>query len=78
LHGADEAKFTGVTKSDLQATGSTITTLPEDMSFHRLVRKIFEARKTSIESGTGIDWGTAEALAFATLIQDGYDVRISG
>lgn len=29
-------------------------------------------------SGKGIDWGTAEALAFATLIQDGYHVRISG
>jgi len=52
----------------LLETGVTITTLPEDMSFHRLVRKIFEARKTSIETGTGIDWGTAEALAFATLI----------
>ena len=47
LHEADEAKFTGVSKVDLLATGSTITTLPEDMNFHRLVRKIFEARKTS-------------------------------
>jgi 2-oxoglutarate dehydrogenase E1 component len=32
----------------------------------------------SIETGKDIDWGTAEALAFATLIQEGYKVRISG
>jgi 2-oxoglutarate dehydrogenase E1 component len=78
LHETDEAKFTGIDKKDLQETGVTITSLPEDMNFHRLVKKIFEARKLSIESGQGIDWGTAEALAFATLIKDGYDVRISG
>ena len=48
------------------------------MNFHRLVRKIFEARTASIETGKAIDWGTAEALAFASLITDGYHVRISG
>ena len=74
----DEAKFTGIEKDELQQTGITITNLPKEMEFHRLVRKIFEARKNSIVTGTGIDWGTAEALAFATLIKDGYDVRISG
>jgi 2-oxoglutarate dehydrogenase E1 component len=46
----------------------TITTLPEDKNFHRLVKKIFDARRVSIETGQGIDWGTAEALAFATLV----------
>lgn len=73
-----EAKFTGVVKKDLQETGLKITTLPEDKSFHRLVKKIFDARKNSIEIGKGIDWGTAEALAFATLLKDGFEVRISG
>lgn len=43
-----------------------------------MIRKIFEAREQSISKGVGIDWGTAEALAFATLIQDGFQVRISG
>ena len=74
----DSAKLSGVDKSALEEVGSTITTLPAEKNFHRLVRKIFEARKLSIESGKGIDWGTAEALAFATLIKEGYDVRISG
>ena len=40
--------------------------------------KIFDLRVKSIKEGKEIDWGTAEALAFATLIQDGYKVRISG
>ena len=40
--------------------------------------KIFTARNKSIVEGKGIDWGTAEALAFASLINDGYHVRISG
>lgn len=62
----------------LRDVGNTITHLPEDKKFHRLVRKIFEARQASIQDGVGIDWGTAEALAFATLIQEGYHVRISG
>lgn len=62
----------------MKETGATITNLPAEMNFHRLVRKIFEQRKTSIDSGKDIDWGTAEALAFSTLIQDGYNVRLSG
>lgn len=55
-----------------------IATLPEDKTFHRLVKKIFEGRKTAIETGKDIDWGTAEALAFATLLRDGFEVRLSG
>lgn len=52
--------------------------MPKTGDFHRLVKKIFEARAVSISSGEGIDWGTAEALAFSSLIQDGFNVRISG
>jgi 2-oxoglutarate dehydrogenase E1 component len=62
----------------LKEVGAKISHLPEDMNFHRLVRKIFEARAKSIADGKNIDWGTAEALAFATLIQDGYHVILSG
>ena len=55
-----------------------ITVLPEHSNFHKLVKKIFVTRQKSIETGKDIDWGTAEALAFSSLIQDGFDVRISG
>ena len=73
-----EASNTGLSFERLRDVGNTITHLPEDKKFHRLVRKIFEARNASIQDGVGIDWGTAEALSFATLIQDGHHVRISG
>lgn len=43
-----------------------------------MVKKIFEQRINSLKTGEGIDWGTAEALAFSSLIEEGYKVRISG
>jgi 2-oxoglutarate dehydrogenase E1 component len=52
--------------------------LPSDWIFHPTVKKIYEARKKSIQEGKSIDWGTAESLAFASLIQEGFHVRMSG
>ena len=59
---------TGMEINALKDVGNKITILPEDKTFHRLIRKIFEQRTASIQTGKGIDWGTAEALAFATLV----------
>ena len=52
--------------------------MPDDWEFHPQVKKIYEARRKAISEGKGIDWGTAEALAFATLIDEGFHVRLSG
>ena len=71
-------KDTGIKVSLLKELGEKITTLPDDWAFHPIVKKIYEARRNSIKDGKGIDWGTAEALAFASLIQEGYHVRVSG
>ena len=60
--------MSGVDKDRLQTVGKGISFLPKDANFHRLIRKIFQQREESIVNGVGIDWGTAEALAFATLI----------
>jgi 2-oxoglutarate dehydrogenase E1 component len=70
--------FSGVPAAKLRDYGEKISVLPKDQKFHRLVMKIFEARYQSIMNGKDIDWGTAEALAFASLLDDGYIVRISG
>lgn len=70
--------MSGIKKDQLVELGSKISTLPEDKNFHRLVKKIFEQRLQSIQDGKNIDWGTAEALAFASLIKDGFQVRLSG
>jgi 2-oxoglutarate dehydrogenase E1 component len=67
----DYAKYykdTGVELSKLREIGRRITKLPKDGHFHPQIVKVFKAREKSIEEEKGIDWGTGEALAFASLI----------
>ena len=73
-----EHKDTGVDLAALKEIGEKISKLPENKKFHNSISKIFKAREKSIAEGKGIDWGTAEALAFATLIKEGNHVRLSG
>ena len=73
-----QQKDTGVGLQVLREIGQKITTLPSDWDFHPQIKKIFQAREQAIKDGKGIDMGTAEALAFATLIHEGYHVRLSG
>ncbi|RDJ08676.1 2-oxoglutarate dehydrogenase E1 component [Rhizobium grahamii] len=69
---------TGVEVSKLRTIGDSITTLPDEFHAHPTVGRFLEARRRAIEAGTGIDWATAEALAFGSLAVDGYPVRLSG
>ena len=71
-------KDTGVELGALREIGNKIFTLPTEGKAHPKIAKIFEERKKSINDGVGIDWGTAEALAFASLIDEGNHVRLSG
>lgn len=71
-------KDTGVNINTLKDIGEKITALPEDWDFHPNIKKIYEIRNKAIKEGKAIDMGTAEALAFATLIHEGYHVRLSG
>lgn len=69
---------TGVKPEILKNVGKAITVLPENFTPHRAVKKIYEQRAQMVETGEGIDWGFAEALAFATLVVEGNHVRLSG
>jgi len=69
---------TGVNIPLLKEISRKIHTLPSDLNVHPQVRKVYEARYHSVENGEGVDWATGEALAFASLIHDGYSVRLSG
>ncbi len=68
---------TKVNKNVLDAIIETVSTLPSDKKFINKISKIVTDRKTMYENNT-IDWGTAETLAYGTLLTEGYDVRISG
>ena len=57
---------------------SLLTTVPPTLAIHKTLGRIVEARKTALDGGAGIDWSTAEALAFGALVEDGYGVRLSG
>ena len=69
---------TAVEPDLLKKVGTALTTLPEGFNPHKTITRLFEAKKAMIDSGEGIDWATAEALAFGTLLQEGYPVRLSG
>ena len=68
---------TKVDKNILDAAADVISTLPSDKKFINKIAKIVTDRKTMYNNNV-IDWGTAETLAYASLLIDGYDVRVSG
>lgn len=69
---------TGVKMELLKTVGEAITDIPSTFTPHRQIKKVFESRRQMIETGEGVDWAMAEALAFATLLSEGNHVRISG
>ena len=69
---------TSSTADDLKILAKEIHTIPEGFTPHKRIKKIYNDREQSIIEGNNIDWATAEALAFATLLKDGYGVRLSG
>ncbi|MEA2984471.1 MAG: 2-oxoglutarate dehydrogenase component [Alphaproteobacteria bacterium] len=69
---------TGVEIETLKEIGEKITVVPPDFHVHRTIQRFLDARAKAIASGEGIDWSTAEALAFCSLLLDGNPVRLSG
>jgi 2-oxoglutarate dehydrogenase E1 component len=69
---------TGVAVEKLKDIGKKITAAPQGFHVHRTIQRFLDQRAKAIESGEGIDWATAEALAFCSLLLDGFPVRLSG
>ena len=69
---------TGVDVEKLKDIGHRVTTIPNDFHIHKTVGKLVERRREMIDSGQGIDWSMAEHLAFASLLMEGFRVRLSG
>ena len=69
---------TGVDVERLRTIGERLTHLPGDFAAHRTIKRFMKSRAEMIETGEGIDWATAEALAFGSLLVEGHKVRLSG
>ncbi|KAM5543648.1 hypothetical protein V8D89_002899 [Ganoderma adspersum] len=69
---------TGVEKETLKTVGRASVTVPEGFEIHPRLQRHVKNRTQAMENGKGLDWATAEALAFGSLMLEGYDVRISG
>ena len=76
--GKDKRGVSGVDKDKLLSIGKKITNLPKDFNIHKTLKRIFDLRAKIILEGKGIDWSTAESLAFGTLLTEGFSVRLSG
>ena len=78
---AEEGARRGVTGVDverLKEIGCKITHFPKNFTPHKTIARIMANRRKMIEAGVGIDWATAESLAFGSLLTEGFRVRLSG
>ncbi len=80
LQEEEEFKYydTAVEMDTLQEIGHAITAAPDDFAVHRKLLRQLKNKRKLIESGAGIDWATAEALAFGSLLTEATPVRLSG
>ncbi|KAH7929958.1 2-oxoglutarate dehydrogenase, E1 component [Leucogyrophana mollusca] len=69
---------TGVDREALVKIGNASVTVPSDFEIHPRLQRHVKHRLQSVESGKGLDWATAEAMAFGSLTREGCDVRIAG
>ncbi|NCU71236.1 MAG: 2-oxoglutarate dehydrogenase E1 component, partial [Candidatus Fonsibacter lacus] len=76
--GSDRRGVTGVDLDLIHQAGEKICNLPQNLNFHSTIKRLFEAKKKMFETGKGFDWATAESLACATLLLEGYPVRFVG
>ena len=76
--GEERRGATSLPLQRLKEIGAQITVIPERINAHKTVKRAIENRHEAIAKGEGIDWGTAEHLAFASLLDEGYPVRLSG
>jgi len=74
----DRRGTTAAARSRLVELGRSITDIPAGVDMHKTVARVIDARRKAVEEGRGIDWALGEHLAFATLLDEGFPVRLSG
>ncbi len=69
---------TSVSPETFAEVGKALSHLPEGIPVHKTVGRLLDAKKQMLDDGAGFDWATAEALAFGSLLTEGFPVRLSG
>ena len=76
--GKDKRGKSGVDLNKILKISEKINNIPPEINIHKTISKILELRKESIIKKKRIDWSAAESLAFGTLLEEGFPVRLVG
>jgi 2-oxoglutarate dehydrogenase E1 component len=74
----DEPCATEITRTRIDHLGSRLTTYPPEFEIHRTVKRVIDARIAMTKGEKEVDWGFAETLAYASILEDGFSIRLSG
>jgi 2-oxoglutarate dehydrogenase E1 component len=69
---------TAIKPETFDEVGKSLVTAPDGFPLHKTVGRLLDAKSAMFKDGTGFDWATAEALAFGSLLTEGYKVRLAG
>ncbi|MEP2987498.1 MAG: 2-oxoglutarate dehydrogenase E1 component [Parasphingorhabdus sp.] len=69
---------TAIDKKLFNSLGKTLTNVPPAHKIHKTLQRVLDAKENMFKTGENFDWATGEALAFGSLLSEGYDVRLSG
>ncbi|MBT2130565.1 2-oxoglutarate dehydrogenase E1 component [Aliiroseovarius lamellibrachiae] len=69
---------TAIASDTFAEVGRALSTAPEGFPLHKTVGRLLDTKAKMFETGSGFDWATAEALAFGSLLTEGFPVRLSG
>jgi len=69
---------TAISPATMAEVGAALTRVPDGFDLHKTVARQLEAKAAMFATGKGFDWATAEALAFGSLVTEGFPVRLSG
>ncbi len=69
---------TAIKKQTMEEVGAALVKTPDGFPMHKTVGRLLEAKAKMFAEGKGFDWATAEALAFGSLLTEGYKVRLAG
>jgi len=76
--GEERRGETSVPAAKLADLGHRLTTIPNAVDMHKTLKRVIDGRREMITTGENIDWATAESLAFGSLLDEGFPVRLSG